>query len=296
MTTENPGPAFAANDGEDQATPQAAELPQAAYLGRLDDPRDVIELSRRADGMVVINADDLVAKSPAMQATLSIADPDWRFLAGQKVHSALKSIADRARHAAFEHLIRLPGNGDVVLTVGGPGSGKSSFANHLEAAEFIVDAVHAESVLLGNRIQALLDAGRVVQVVLLERAPGEAMVRNVLRALTVNRLVQWDRLASSHFHAREAFRAVQRRFAGNPRVFLEAIDSTALTRCEATTISLDEARDEVRLALDRLADGTDWDWKFGALPAAVLERARRTDRHLAESENRDGRQKAEREL
>jgi hypothetical protein len=264
---------YRANEEQEKASAKVVEAQQRKYDADLTNPAKVVEMARRPDGLVVLNADDLVGGSPAMKQAKAITDPNRSFQQGQKVYDELKPAADRARQAAFDYLLKQPAKGDVVFTIGGPGSGKSTFINKVKDADFVLDAVHAQPGLLGDRIQQALDSGRQVRAIFILRDPGEAMRGNLQRALVEKRMATAEGLAQSHAGARREFAAVAERFAGNPNVDIVSVESGSLKEAPVPPLSVDEARQKAHSVVDAITNGTDANWKHGALPAAVRERA-----------------------
>ena len=193
------------------------------------------------------------------------------------MHDQLKADADRARVRTFEYLLQQPGRGEAIFTVGGPGSGKKDVYNSVRRAEFVFDSVHADAKVLGDRIQAVLDSGRTAQVTLIVRDPGEAMSGNLSRALKEARVASAEGLARSHSEARAAFKAVSERFGGNPKVRLQALDSSTLQEITVPSLTVEEANTNVQKALKGITNGTDPTWTYGELPPALVERVRQPE-------------------
>jgi len=249
---------------------------QLEYQASLADPAKVIEISRRANGLVILNADHLCGESPALAVAKKIADPSASFEAGQKVYDTLYSIAAKARDEAMAYLLKEPGDGEVVFMVAGPGSGKSTFISQVWDAEFAVDSVHAYPHVLANRIQAVLDSGRTAQVIFILRTPGDAMRGNLERANYEKRMVSASRLGEDHTNARAAFREVRERFAGNRDVQIRVLESGTLVEMELELpqLTIEEAKRQAHEVLEAVRGGTDPRWIWGQLPQAIVRRGR----------------------
>jgi hypothetical protein len=246
------------------------------FLSDIACPEKVVALLRRGDGRVVINADDIVALSPAMENA-----PD--FEVGQQVYKKTKAAADSARQAAFEYLLSSPPEdpvAPVLFTVAGPGSGKSSVTNTVTHAEFILDAVHGEPGVLPGRIQMALDSGRTVHVVFVGREPGEAMEGNIERALYAKRMADGEGLARSHVSAAHCFLKAIYRFGRDERVLFQAYlnrtDEPLTEILPPTRIEppdLDKTIRRVNAVIDEIAaQGSTR--KCAGIPEAVIRAAR----------------------
>ena len=250
---------------------------QLRYLESLKDAAQVAVLSRKADGPIVISADDLVALSPAMQA----ARPED----GQEVYIALKPVADAARERVFQYLLRQPHEegSTVVFTAGGPGSGKSTFGRGLSSAEFVYDSIFGNVSTAAGMIRAVLSTGRIVRVILIVRNPSEAMRGNLARALTEKRVASAVGMSEAHVASRAAFQALRLEFAGSSTVLFFAVESTGrdfrtMRPKDVPKLEFDETLRRVEHTLHGIVEGTDPAWSYGKLPEYVAAAARGTQR------------------
>lgn len=256
----------------------AAPTTQAEYLEQLKDPAKVVELSRNKYGIPVLNADKYVQLSPAMKSA-SVED-------GQAVQDGMKAAADKARQTAFDYLVARPPSGskDVLFTMGGPGSGKSEFTKGEDDAEFVVDSVHGDTVVLGDRIQKVLDSGRMAEVVFVARDPADAMRGNLERALVEKRAASARGLVAAHVEARSALKAIAKRFAGDSGVRVRVVNSVTgdpfydIPLSDLPDLDLDRETKRAQGIVDAIASGKDEEWTGGKLPDAVAALARGNSR------------------
>jgi hypothetical protein len=237
-------------------------------------PAHAVDLARRADGLVVLNADDFVGLSPRMRAA-SIEE-------GPAVYAAIKAGADAVRHAAFHHQLSASTRGTVLFTAGGPGSGKSTLAQFLIGPAWIYDSVlpdlpHAEDLL-----RRALEHGHLAEIMLVVRSPAAAMRANLSRAFHEKRLAAARKLARSHVRARATVQSLARTYAGDGRVRFRAVamveggDSHPIPLSSVPALDLTEATEEALTALHRIEGGLDPEWKQGLLPRRIQEAANGT--------------------
>lgn len=236
-------------------------------------PSKAVEASTRSNGNIVLSADHFVGETEAMQK----ASPEE----GLDVHKALKPIADEVRQQAFEYLLRQSpkGNGHVVFTAGGPGSGKSTFAADQES-EFIFDSMMSVLEEGRTRIQQVLESRRTVEVLFIVRDPAEAMRAGLARALDEKRVASADRMAEVHAQVRDCIKRLVKHFAGDDRVFFNVYENRtgeeprSITIDEVGNLNLEETKKATNGVVEAIASGNDPEWPHGPLPPRILAAAR----------------------
>lgn len=175
---------------------------------------DVLEQAVNAAGATVLNADDMVARTPLMRGARSIAE-------GNAIHRELQPIAAKARDVALQELLARPvtrADAVVHLTAGGPGSGKSSMVARRGRAEVVLDTNLGNAEAAGRWIEKILASGRGVRIHFVSRPFLEAVQANLARATQAKRLSTADGIAKGHHDAQQTIRTLLQQHANTPRV------------------------------------------------------------------------------
>lgn len=140
-----------------------------------------------------------------------------------------QNAAGSLKDIVFNHLIETrkgEGNNTVLITAGGPGSGKSSVLSDTLANKKDYSLVY-DTTISGKssekEIQKILDAGYNVNLAFVLRDPADAWANGVLRR---DRIVSENYHVDSHMKAAENVLKLAQKYADDPRVDIQVFDNT----------------------------------------------------------------------
>lgn len=259
------------------ATPSASGSPvlgmPSAPANPFGSPREIIARSTRRGGTVVLNADDLVA--PQLRGR--------PFAAAQQIYRALKPAANTARDAAFAAALReapTPANRTVILTAGGPGSGKSTLIAAAPPGALVFDTILGNAPAARRWLGAVRESRRMSVVQYVHRDFAQAVRANLSRALEANRLATARQIAQAHFDARIAVEDLLATDAHRSDVCVElyhnrGADGYAPLSAAALRAlpqpSLDPLAAQAYALADAIYHGQDPDWRGPSLPAEIYD-------------------------
>jgi len=133
-----------------------------------------------------------------------------------------------------EQLSSMPKGSIVLFSAGGGGSGKGyilgGFAADISrAADLVYDTTMSGFESGQRRIQAAIDAGHKVSVVLVYRDPVAALNGAIGRAAKTGRVVPINVMAKDHAAGRDAVKKLVEYYAGNPSFSAVAVDNNGTT-------------------------------------------------------------------
>lgn len=244
------------------------------YLHGLSAPERLVELSTTAAGLVIVNADELVGQSPAMQAA-SLED-------GMAVYLSVKPAANSARRRLLDHLLTKPArHGLVLLTAGGPGSGKSTHCRSVKDVDFVYDSIMWSFDEALEIIGSILASHRRVAFMFVARDPSHAMRANISRAMFAKRLADIIGFTKAHVYARQTFHALRAHFAQATGIGFQPIwnlpdgHTKELLSTSLPLLDLDQLTDQMNGLVDDIERGTDPAWDGPIPPASIFRDLRR---------------------
>jgi hypothetical protein len=150
-----------------------------------------------------------------------------------KYNDAVHPAAIRLVDELFRRAITKPGPGDVIITAGGTGSGKTSALPKSGPVKDLLD--HAKVVREMHfdqpekdqaEIDAALQAGNNVLVLFVQRGAADSFFNGVVpRTEKTGVPVSISKHAETHAGARQAFDMILKAYQGNPHVKLLVIDN-----------------------------------------------------------------------
>lgn len=142
--------------------------------------------------------------------------------------------SDFIKQLYAEQLSSMPKGSIVLFSAGGGGSGKGyilgGFAADISrAADLVYDTTMSGFESGQRRIQAAIDAGHKVSVVLVYRDPVAALDGAIGRAAKTGRVVPINVMAKDHAAGRDAVKRLVEYYAGNPSFSAVAVDNNGTT-------------------------------------------------------------------
>jgi Peptidase family M48 len=206
----------------------------------LDDPERLTMLVQRYNARP--NVGNVVSPDEAKELFAPYAEsPMGRVTFNEAVTEPATRVADEVYQRRLAEPPGFPGR--VVITSGGPGSGKTTIGTQTEtarSADIVYDSTEADPADAEAHIVQALDSGRDVARVYVYRDPVDAWLEGVLpRADETGRPVSIEEHVLSHGDALRTAVDLGARYADNPRVSFEVIDNT---RPDKPTLSGTEAR------------------------------------------------------
>ncbi|HXG68343.1 MAG TPA: zeta toxin family protein [Blastocatellia bacterium] len=185
-------------------------------LDRLE--REYLEKNLR-DGVLTLGADNARALFPVYNES-----PESR----ARYSSALNSSASALVRHIWQKQLRDPNVESIVITAGGPGSGKTSSLGVLGSldAQLRLDTVMGEYEGSRKRVQDTLDAGKDVILVYTYTPADEATRRAYDRARDEGRPVPLRIIARDHFNAIRTFLKLYEEYKDHPGISFNVVDNS----------------------------------------------------------------------
>lgn len=214
--------------------------------------------------------------------------PEKRTANSRALHQPSHELARAVFRQLLEEDVQEGKSALAVFTAGGTGSGKSSSIDLLPGlrtdANVVYDSTFANKDQALEDVQAALDAGRDVGIVVTLRDIREAFVNGVLpRAMREGRPVNIDSHIRTHTGAPATVLAIAKQYADDPRVSVMVVENPAtgdrvlrgpdLQRLEA--VRYDEG--DVRIALSEALEA---EYQAGRISEAVAVATRTARREL----------------
>lgn len=208
---------------------RAVESRYAEYLGTQDARTEYDGLSD-TEGGKIISAD-----------SARFLAPEYQTIEGRIVHTR---TTDRASAIFAQHLFeeRMPKNGNVAFTSGGPGSGKSTGLPGLNSADLIFDHVGSNQETFQKNIDLALKNGNKVEIAFTYQELGRASDLMSGRFGEMGRSIPAKGMVNMHIKALNTILNLAEMYKDNPSVVFSFIDNSPGKIAEISLEQLNQLR------------------------------------------------------